>query len=317
MISLKLGDVASFPFIDSPSEKSIKDGFNSLLELGAIKEQVLLRNKKKQKIYNLTKIGKIMARIPIDPKLSRILIEADRRGCLDEAIIITSAIAIADSRQRPREKAQQADQKHARFNDSSSDFISYLKIWNVYKDAQKKLKSRSKLRKFCNDNFLSFRRLREWEDISRQIRKILSENSITGKKVKFNTGTKGLKSKENEIGGDVYTAIHKSFLTGYLTNVAHKKEKYIFNAAKGQQVMIFPGSGLFKSANTWIMAAQFVQTSQLFARTIANIDPAWVEEMGKDLCTYTWSSPHFEKKRGEVVAKEQVSLFGLILFCKA
>jgi ATP-dependent RNA helicase HrpA len=313
MISLKLGDVSSFPFIDSPSEKSVKDGFRSLLELGAIKEKIIVKYKKKKRIYILTNIGKVMARIPIDPKLSRILIEADRRGCLDEAVIITSAIAIADARQRPREKAKQADQKHAQFNDPSSDFISYLKIWNAYKGAQKRLKSRSKLQKFCNDNFLSLRRLREWEDISRQIRKILSENSIAGKKVAFNTGTRGLKAKGNEIGGDIYAAIHKSFLAGYLTNVAHKKEKYLFSAAKGQQVMIFPGSGLFKSTNTWIMAAQFVQTSQLFARTIANIDPAWVEEIGKELCTYTWSSPRYEKKRGEVIASEQVSLFGLIL----
>jgi len=313
MISLKLGDVSLFPFIDAPSSKSIKDGFSTLFELGAIKEKIIKKFKKDHKVYDLTKIGRIMARIPIDPKLSRVLIEADRRGCLKESIIITSALALADPRQRPREKMQLADQMHAQFNDSSSDFLSYLKIWEAYKKAQKKLKSRSKLRKFCNDNFLSQRRLREWEDINRQIRKILSENSIVGKKVTFNTGTKGLKSRDNDIGGDLYTAIHKSFLTGYLTNVAHKKEKYIFSAAKGQQVMIFPGSCLFKNSNTWIMAAQFVQTSQLFARTIANIDPAWVEEIGKDLCTYTWSSPHYAKKRGEVVAKEQVSLFGLIL----
>ncbi|MCK5541948.1 MAG: ATP-dependent RNA helicase HrpA [Desulfobacterales bacterium] len=313
MISLKLGDVRKFPFIDSPSEKSIKDGFSTLLELGAIKEEKIFKHQKTQKIYSLTKIGKIMARIPVDPKLSRILIEADTRGCLNEAIIITSALAIADPRQRPREKAQQADQKHAQLNDPSSDFISYLNIWKTYKGAQKKLKSRSSLRKFCNDNFLSFRRLREWEDISRQIRNILTENSITGKKLAFNTGTKGLKSKENEVGSDIYTAIHKSLLSGYLTNIAHKKEKYIFNAAKGQQVMIFPGSGLFKSANVWIVAAQFIQTSKLFARCVANIDPAWVEEMGKDLCTYAWSSPHYEKNRGEVVANEQVALFGLIL----
>lgn len=313
MISLKLGDVRKFPFIDSPSEKSIQDGFSTLLELDAIKENNIVKNRKKQKIYSLTRIGEIMARIPVDPKLSRILIEADTRGCLNEAIIITSALAISDPRQRPREKAQQADQKHAILNDPASDFISYLNIWKIYKGAQAKLKSRSKLRKFCNDNFLSFRRLREWDDISRQIKNILSENSITGKKVAFNTGTKGLKSKENEVGSDLYTAIHKSLLSGYLTNIAHKKEKYLFNAAKGQQVMIFPGSGLFKSSNQWIMAAQFIQTSKLFARIVANIDPAWIEEIGRDLCTYTWSSPHYTKSRGEVVAKEQVSLFGLII----
>ncbi len=345
MISLNLGDVASFPFIDAPSPKSIKDGFDTLLELGAIKKIAPFKEKNKintglkknsavqhgknagqqrgrsiltgKTRYVLTSNGKIMAGIPVDPKLSRILIEADRAGCLEEALIIVSALSIADPRQRPRDHARQADEKHGIFDDPSSDFITFLNIWKAYKRAQGYLKTRSKLKKFCSDNFLSFKRMREWQDIQRQIRQVLKEHGINGeKKLSFPKGTKGLKAKQYEIGGAFYTALHRAFLCGYLANIARKKEKNIFNAAKGQKVVVFPGSGLFGKAGTWIFAGEFVETSQVFARTIANIDPDWLEELGKDLCTYTWSSPHWEKRRGEVVADEQVSLFGLVITAK-
>ncbi len=315
MIALNLGDVSSFPFIDKPAPKSIKDGFSILIEIGAIE--------KREKKYILTKIGRIMARLPIDPKLSRILIEADKKGCLKEASVITTALAIADPRQRPAEKAQVADQKHAIFKDPASDFITLLNIWNAYKKAEKKLKSRSKLIKFCQDHFLSFKRLREWSEIHRQIIKSLKKNGIREDGIRedkklsgsksIQIGTRGLKDKAFEIGGPLYIALHQCLLSGYLANIAHKKEKNIFNAAKGQQAMIFPGSGLFNSAGNWIVAAEFVKTSQLFARTVAKIDPEWLEQIGQNLCTYTYSDPHWEKKRGEVIAKEKVLLFGLII----
>jgi ATP-dependent helicase HrpA len=306
MISLNLGSVSSFPFIDRPAPKSIKDGFATLIEIGAIK--------KGQKSYKLTKIGSTMAKLPIDPKLSRILIEADKKGCLKQASVITTALAIADPRQRPAEKAQAADQKHTMFKDPASDFITLLNIWNTYKKAEKRLKSRSKLRKFCQDHFLSFKRLREWSEIHRQIIKILKEYGIKGEKqLQSQIGTKGMKDKAFDIGGPLYIALHQCLLYGYLANIAHKKEKNIFNAAKGQQAMIFPGSGLFNNAGNWIVAAEFVKTSQLFARSVAKIDPGWLEKIGSNLCTHTYSDPHWEKRRGEVTAKEQVSLFGLVI----
>jgi ATP-dependent RNA helicase HrpA len=314
MISLNLGDVATFPFIDPPAPKSIKDGFDTLVELGAIKAKTSLKKPTKQKAYILTKIGRIMARLPIDPKLSRILIEADKNGCLKEAAIITTALAIADPRQRPSDKTQAADQRHALFKDPASDFVTLLNIWNAVKTAEKKLKSRSKLKKFCQDHFLSFKRLREWNEIHGQIIRILKEHDIKGEqKIPLQTGTKGMKAKAFDIGGPLYIALHKAILSGYLANIAHKKEKNIFSAAKGQQAMIFPGSGLFNNAGNWIVAAEFIKTSQLFARSVATIDPEWLEQIGKDLCTHTYSEPHWEKKRGDVVAKEQVSLFGLII----
>jgi len=314
MISLNLGDVATFPFIDAPAPKSIKDGFDTLIELGAIKENAAPGRPMKQKAYTLTKIGRIMARLPIDPKLSRILIEADKTGCLKEAAIITTALAIADPRQRPADKVQAADQAHALFKDPGSDFVTLLNIWNAAKTTEKKLKSRTRLKKYCRDHFLSFKRLREWNEIHGQIIRILKEHDIKGEKtLPAQTGTKGMKAKAFDIGGPLYIALHKAILSGYLANIAHKKEKNIFTAAKGQQAMIFPGSGLFNKAGNWIVAAEFIKTSQLFARSVANIDPEWLEQIGKTLCTHTYSEPHWEKKRGQVVAREQVSLFGLVI----
>lgn len=318
MISLSLGDVAAFPFIDPPAPKSIKDGFDTLLELGAIR-QTRGKNQGKGKNntrtgYVLTPRGRIMARIPVDPKLARILLEADREGCLDEAIVIVSALCIADPRLRPQDKAQHADQMHAAFKDPSSDFITLLNIWNAYAEAERTIKTRNGVRRFCKDNFLSFRRFREWGDIQHQIRSVLSEHGITREGASpLPTGTKGLKGKSFEIGGPLYTALHRSILAGYLANIALKKEKNIYTATKGRSAVIFPGSGLYNGAGSWIVASEFVETSKLFARTVANIDPGWLEDVGQDLLTRTWSAPRWVMKRGEVVANEQVSLFGLVI----
>ncbi len=309
MISLNLGDVSRFPFIDPPSSKSIRDGFDTLVELGAVK-----MSGNRRKAVELTSVGQIMSRIPVDPKLSRILIAAQDNHCLAEALVIATALSISDVRQRPAEKAAAADQKHARFKDPSSDFVTLLNIWDAYQAEEKKSRSRTRLRRFCMDHFLSFKRIREWLDIHSQIRRQLKEHGFTDF-TPFTPlpGTSQLKSKDHDIGGPLYIALHKSLLAGYLAHIAHKKEKNIYTAAKGQQVMIFPGSGLFDKAGPWIVAAEFVRTRQLFARGVANIDPAWLEEIGKDLCTRTCSDPRWEKKQGRVMATEQVSLFGLII----
>jgi ATP-dependent helicase HrpA len=309
MISLNLGDVSKFPFIDPPAPKSIRDGFDTLVELGAITV-----SKKNRKTVTLARVGQIMARLPVDPKLSRILIAARENHCLAEALVIATALSISDVRQRPAEKAAAADQKHARFKDPSSDFVTLLNIWDAYKTEEKKSRSRARLRQFCMDHFLSFKRIREWLDIHSQIRRQLEEHGFSD----FSPftplpGTDQLKSRTHDIGGPLYIALHKSLLAGYLSHIAHKKEKNIYTAAKGQQAMIFPGSGLFDNAGPWIVASEFVKTSQLFARGVANIDPAWLEEIGKDLCTRTYSDSRWEKKQGRVMATEQVSLFGLII----
>ncbi|MBU2430377.1 MAG: ATP-dependent RNA helicase HrpA, partial [Proteobacteria bacterium] len=267
MIALNLGDVSTFPFIDAPTPKSIKDGFDTLIELGAIKEKQDIPGKsgKKQekKEYILTRNGRLMASLPIDPKLSRILIEAKKNQCLNEAVIIATSLSISDPRQRPAEKTQAADQKHALFKDPGSDFITILNIWNAYKAAEKKLNSRAQLKKFCQDHYLSFKRIREWNDIHGQIVRILKDHDMEGEnKALPPLETRDMKSKAFSLGGPLYIALHKSLLAGYLSNIAHKKENKIFNAAKGQQAMIFPGSGLFSNPGNWIVAAEFVKTSQ-------------------------------------------------------
>jgi len=315
MIALNLGDISDFPFIDRPAKKSIKDGFDLLLELGAIYEEPGRSRSKGVSRFFLTEKGRLMSKIPIDPRLSRMLIEAKEEGCLKEVTVIASVLSIRDPRERPSERAQEADEVHSKFADPASDFITLLNIWNTYHDTWRRVKSTNQMKKFCRTHYLSFKRMREWRDIHSQISAILKENGLKEKDKK-----RVLKVAANKKGKDIsevftpfYSAVHKSILSGFLSNIAVKKEKNFFKAAKGKEVMIFPGSGLFNKAKTWIVAAEMVETSRLFARTVANIESSWLEALGKDLCKYTYLSPHWERNRGEVVASEQVSLFGLII----
>ncbi len=319
MIALKLGDIAEFPFIDRPAAKSINDGFDTLMELGAIHLQPERKStpdtRKPHSRYRLTQNGRLMAKIPLDPRLSKMLIEAEKNGCLNEMAVITSALSVRDPRERPEEKAHAADQAHAKFSEPSSDFISLLNIWNSYHDTKKRLKSTGQIKKFCRDSFLSLKRMREWIDIHTQIRAILEEADFSSD-TKISSEHESPARRSNDESGEfkpLYTAIHKSILSGYLANIAVKKEKNIFHAAKGKEVMVFPGSGLFGKAGTWIVASEMIETSRLFARTAANIDCNWLETLGGSLCRYTHQNPRWERNRGEAVADEQVSLFGLII----
>ena len=292
MISLKMGDIASFPFLDRPNPRRIKDGFDLLLELGAVI--------KEGSTYGLTEKGRLMARMPLDPKISRMMIEARKEGCVKEVAVIASALSIQDPRERPTEKTSQADQMHAPFKDSNSDFITFLNIWNRYHHAWERLKTQSSLRKFCKDHFLSFPRMREWVHIHEQITTILKEQRIS-------IGGRDSRSLTEAVYGE----IHKSILSGYLSNIAMKKDKNLFRAARGKEVMIFPGSGLFNKGCPWIVAAEMVKTSRLFARTVAKIDPGWLEALGGDRCKSSYTDPHWEKDRGEVMAFQDVTLYGL------
>ncbi|MBT8371622.1 MAG: DUF3418 domain-containing protein, partial [Deltaproteobacteria bacterium] len=271
-------------------------------------------------------------------RLSRMLVEAHKEGCLRELAVITAVLSIQDPRERPVEKIQEADRIHAVFSDPRSDFMTLLNIWHRYHCHQEKVKSNNQMKRFCREHYLSFRRMREWRDIHHQIAAILKDHSLwkwasgpQGSTPRREEGIrpptwKGLRpggKVEKELGNDSnsefqipnsqYEAIHKSVLSGFLSNIAQKKDKNTFRAAKGREVMIFPGSGLFNRANTWIVAAEMVETSRVFARTVASIDSAWLEDIAQDLCRRTYLEPHWEKNRGEVVASEQVSLFGLII----
>lgn len=297
MLSLNMGNISSFPFVDKPNPKSIKDGLDRLKELGAIVRGT--------KGFSLTEKGRIMARLPMDPQISRMMLEAKKEGCVSEVAVIAAALSIQDPRERPIEKAAQADQMHAPFKDPESDFITLLNIWNRYHKTWGTLKTQNKMRKFCNRHFLSFVRMREWRDIHEQITRILGEHGIKADTV-----------RKREPLESRYAGIHRAILSGYLSNIATKKEKNIYLAAKGREVMIFPGSTLFNRGRTWIVAAEVVKTSQRFARTVARIEPHWLEDLGGSLCRSSYSEPHWEKNRGEVRAFEQVKLYGLVIVTK-
>jgi ATP-dependent helicase HrpA len=326
MLFLRLGNIQDFPFLDPPSPAAIKDGFGVLKELGAVDEH-----------RKLTRAGQTMARLPLDPRLARMLMQAHKEGALREMAILAAALSIQDPRERPMDKETQADQAHARFRDPRSDFVSLLKIWqaawqgkfdplaseaplprtdgngretgaaeasprNVAESGiqsqsapEPRLPSRGRLRRFCHDHFLSYRRMREWRDVHDEIRTILDELG---------------ELEINETPAS-YEAIHRCIVSGYLSQIGLRKEKNIYQATKNRQVMVFPGSGLFGKGGAWIVAAEQVQTSRLFARTVANIDPEWLEELGSHLCQSTYSEPHWEKNRGQVVAFERVTLYGL------
>ncbi len=328
MISLNLGDIARFPFIDKPTPKSIKDGFDTLGELGAI--QRATGGKKRRNgsggDFVLSPKGRVMARLPIDPRLSRMLIQAHEEGCVPSMTVIAAALSIQDPRERPVEKAKTADQARTLFNDPASDFVTLLNIWKAYQRARRSGKKSGQMTKqikqFSTRYFLSFNRMREWNDIHTQLSDILNENGILNSHAELGyhgdltqvTGTP--KQPQNAVFGVLYTAIHKSILSGFLSNIAFKKEQSIFKGTKGREPMIFPGSTLFKTAGNWIVAAEMVETGRLYARTAANIDCGWLEELAREQCRYTYLEPHWERSREEVVAHEQVSLYGLIIISK-
>ena len=306
MIALRLGDVEAFPFIDPPAPRSIQDGYQLLFELGAI--EPVKRPKTGSGRYRLTSKGRLMSRLPVDPRLSCMLLEAHQRGCLDDLVVLSSALSIQDPRERPAAKQAQADQAHSRFVVPNSDFITLLRIWHAFGQVLRKRKSWAEVKAFCSDHFLSFRRMREWQDIYRQIIRVLADHDI-------DIGRRSQPPSEDEYApqNSWYAAVHQSILCGFLSNIALRKEKQIYQASHNRQVMVFPGSGLFKNPPQWIVAAEMVETSRLFARCAGAVDAAWLESIGRAQCKYTYSDPHWERNRGQVVAIEQVSLFGLVI----
>ncbi len=303
MTALNLGHAEDFPFIDPPQPRSIQDGYQLLLELGAIRATERSRGRK----YGLTAKGRLMARLPVDPRLSCMLLEAHQRGCLDDITIIAAALSIQDPRERPAARQAEADQAQACFVDPVSDFFTLLNIWHAYQTVVGRRSSWSEVKKFCRDHFLSFRRMREWQDVYRQLLRVLADHDI-----RIPGKSKALK-QSGDTADSRYAAVHQSILSGFLSNIAVKKENQIYQAAHNRQAMIFPGSGLFKNPAQWIVAAEMVETSRLFARCVAAVTPGWLETVGRRQCKFTYLDPHWERSRGQVTATEQVSLFGLII----
>jgi ATP-dependent helicase HrpA len=325
MISIRLGDISDFPFIDRPDFKSIKDGYDLLYELRAIKARRAAQGaRRKARSHTagkesvrpaaggveLTEKGRLMARIPLDPRLSGMLLEAQDRKCIDQIAVIAAALSIQDPRERPLGKTAEADSAHAQFDDPLSDFTTLLNIWNRYNHAWQNRKSGNQLKRFCRQNFLSFNRMREWRDIYHQIRAILEEVGLSKRRRAASAKAENLNLEKDQ---PLYHAIHQSILSGYLSNFAEKREKNYYRATQNRAVMVFPGSGLFDRAGRWIVAAEMVETSRLFARTVANIKSEWLEDLGGDLCRRTYQNPRWQKNANAVMVDEQVSLFGLII----
>jgi ATP-dependent helicase HrpA len=314
MTDLGLGDPLQFPFIDRPATKAVHDGYDTLAELGAIKKgtQYSFPNFR----WELTENGRAMARMQLDPRLSRMLIEARAENCLPEVAVLAAALSIRDPRERPPDKAQQADAVHAAFRHPDSDFLVLLNIWNRYHGDFEKLGSLVQKRRFCHENFLSFPRMREWVYLRAEIESALRELADRERVRQRGEGPQALSDRppsilHADISPALYGAIHRSILSGFLSNIAVHKEKSVYTGAKNREVTLWPGSVLFGKGAGWIVSTEVVRTSRLFARTAARIDPAWLERLGGPLCKRSYSDVAWDRSRGEVTAKERVTLFGL------
>lgn len=284
MLQLGLGKVEDFPFIDKPETRNIKDGFHLLSEVGAIDNTL-----------QLTRMGRQMSQLPIDPRLGRMVIAAEKLGCLTEVLIIVSGISSQDPRERPGDKQQQATQAHARFNESGSDFLSLLSLWHYFEELRLTL-SQNQLRKRFKKEFLSYLRLREWRDIHHQL--LLSVKSI-----KLVLNPKGASSD----------TIHRALLAGLLSHIGEKQERRLYLGARNRQFHLFPGSSLNKKPPQWLMSAELVETSKLYARVCGEIDPEWVLDYAGQLIKKNYSDPAFSTRTGHVMATCRISLYGLTI----
>jgi ATP-dependent helicase HrpA len=284
MESLRLGPIEDFPFLDAPDQRFINDGYKLLEELEALDRH-----------RALTPTGKQLSKLPVDPRIGRMMIAARKYGCLSEALVITSALSCQDPRERPMDAQQKADEKHKAFMDERSDFVFFLNVWREYQDKIKHL-SNNKLRKYCRDNYLAYMRMKEWRDIYKQLHTLVTEMGW----------------RENHEPAE-YAQLHKAILTGLISNIGFKSDKYEFQGQRNVRFYIHPGSALQKNPPKWIMAAEIVETTKLYARLAAKIESQWVEEVAAHLLKRSYFEPHWEKKSGYVVAFESVSLFGLII----
>ncbi|WP_067476499.1 ATP-dependent RNA helicase HrpA [Actinomadura hibisca] len=301
MTALGLGDIAAFPFVEPPDRRNVKAGVDLLHELGAIDPA------EKDPRKRLTPAGRRLAQLPIDPRLARMVLEADTGGCVREVLIIASALSIQDPRERPAEHQQAADEKHKRFADPTSDFLSYLNLWNYLREKQQEL-SGSQFRRMCKNEFLHYLRVREWQDLHGQLKQVAKTLGVTVNSV--------------DAAPD---RIHTALLSGLLSHIGlmdtdakddkkdgnprRRGQEYV--GARGAKFAIFPGSALFKKPPRWVMSAELVETSRLWARVNARIEPEWVEPLAGHLVKRNYSEPHWSKKQAAVMAYEKVTLYGV------
>jgi ATP-dependent helicase HrpA len=288
MTAAGLGEIEKFPFIDPPDHRNIRDGVQLLQELGAFDPAQKDPRKK------LTELGRKLSQLPVDPRLARMVIEADKNGCVREVMVIAAALSIQDPRERPAEKQTQADQHHARFKDETSDFLAFLNLWRYIREQQKERGS-SSFRRMCKQEYLNFLRIREWQDIYAQLRTVARQM--------------GIHINEEDA---LEQSVHTSLLAGLLSHVGLKDtDKNEYLGARGAKFAVFPGSALFKKPPRFIMSAELVETSRLWARVNARVEPEWIEPLAQHLLKRTYSEPHWEKDAAAVMAYERVTLYGV------
>ncbi|HHF3700022.1 TPA: ATP-dependent RNA helicase HrpA [Haemophilus influenzae] len=290
MTALGLDDIEAFPFVDAPDKRHIQDGIKLLEELGTFE---MVRTKAGEKRL-LTRVGRQLAQLPVDPRLAKMILSAVNFGCVYEMMIIVSALSIQDPRERPQEKQQASDEKHRRFADKKSDFLAFLNLWYYLQEQQKAL-SKNQFRRQCQKDFLNYLRIREWQDIYHQIRLTVREMGLP------------INSEKAE-----YQQIHTALLSGLLSHIGLKEaEKQQYLGARNAHFAIFPNSVLFKKQPKWVMAAELVETSKLWGRMVAEIEPEWIEPLAEHLIKKSYSEPRWSKSRGAVIADEKVTLYGV------
>jgi len=287
MKALGLGEIDQFPFIDPPRSSSVREGYQTLHELGAIDVHA-----------ELTKVGRALAKMPVDPRLGRMILEAQQEGSLREVLIIAAALATQDPRLRPLDSAKLADVQHARFNDERSDFMSFIKLWDFFHESRGEL-SGSKLRRLCQQQFISYIRMREWIDVHAQLHALASESGM----------------KVNPLPAS-YDAVHRAVLAGLLGNVGTRHDASTYLGVRDRKFSIFPGSGLFKNGPRWMMAAEVVETTKLYGRTVARIHPEWIERLAGHLLKRTFTPPYWNPVSAHVEAFERLTLQGLTIIPK-
>lgn len=294
MLTLGLGEVEQFPFINPPDARLVRDGYKLLEELGAVTAKGAL-----------TDVGKRMARLPVDPRLGRMVLGAVEQHCLEELLVIASALAVQDPRERPAEKKAQADQMHARFRHPRSDFMAWLNLWRYYEEQRQSL-TQNQLRKLCKREYLSFMRMREWRDIHMQLNIACRQQKIKSKL--------GLPPSGEE--HENYQGVHKALLAGLLSNIAQYHERRDYLGSRNRKLQIFPGSSQANKSPKWLVAGEIVETSRVFAREVAAIDPRWALDINPQLLKHHYYQPRWNARRGQAVAYERVTLYGLTLVDK-
>ncbi|WP_370660693.1 ATP-dependent RNA helicase HrpA, partial [Massilia eurypsychrophila] len=289
MKALHLTDVETFPFIEPPQGRAIADGYQLLQEVGAVDDT-----------NGLTPLGHKLAKLPLDPRVGRMILAALENACLTEMLIIASALSVQDPRDRPMEHQQAADEAHKKFADEKSEFLTYIKIWRWFEQAIEHKKTNRQLQETCRANFLSQVRLREWRDVHSQLLTIVKEQGW----------------RLNELPA-TYENLHTALLTGLLGNIGFKSDDEPgagYLGARGIRFHVWPGSSLIKKPGKWVMAAELVDTTRLYARTVANIQPEWVERVGAHLLKKSWGEPRWEKRAAQVTASERATLYGLVVY---